>query len=122
MAEPFRVATVWLDLPGVAGAFGRRLRDSGVPTGVDRAAQFARALTLVRPVSRTRLYWTARAVFVADPSQVPVFDAVFAEVFGGGRERPVGDVASTSTSERCAQHLPTSDRYRSGRAWRRALV
>ena len=108
MAEPFRVATVWLDLPGVAAAFGRRLRDSGVPTGVDRAAQFARALTLVRPVSRTRLYWTARAVFVADPSQVPVFDAVFAEVFGDGRERPVGDVADVDV--RAVRSTPADER------------
>ena len=87
MADPFRVETVWLDLPGVAGAFGRRLHDAGLPTGVDRAAQFARALTLVRPVSRRRLYWTARAVFVSDPSQVALFDSVFAAVFGGERRR-----------------------------------
>ena len=108
MAEPFRVSTVWLDVPGVAGSFGRRLRDAGVPTGVDRAALFAQALTLVRPVSRTRLYWTARAVFVSDPSQVPLFDSVFAVVFGGGRERPVGNdfdidvqaVRSTPADER----------------------
>ena len=108
MAEPFVVETVSLDLPGVAGAFGRRLRDAGVPTGVDRAAQFARALTLVRPVSRTRLYWTARAVFVADSAQVPVFDAVFAEVFGDGRERPVGDVADVDV--RAVRSTPADER------------
>src|SRR4051812_3944371 len=48
----------------------------------DRAAAFARALALVRPVSRRRLYWTARSVFLSDQAQAGVFDAVFAEVFG----------------------------------------
>ena len=36
----------------------------------------------MRPVSRRRLYWTARAVFVSDPAHVAAFDRVFAEVFG----------------------------------------
>jgi uncharacterized protein len=36
----------------------------------------------VRPVSRRRLYWTARAALVSDRSQVRAFDAVFHEVFG----------------------------------------
>ncbi len=89
---PLRVETVWLDVPGVAGAFGRALRDAGVPSGVDRAVQFDRALTLVRPVSRRRLYWTARAVFVSDPSQVAAFDAVFARVFDGGSSAAAPEV------------------------------
>jgi uncharacterized protein with von Willebrand factor type A (vWA) domain len=36
----------------------------------------------VAPTARRRLYWTARALFVSDRSQVAAFDAVFAEVFG----------------------------------------
>ena len=47
-----------------------------------RSAELARALDLVRPVARRRLYWTARAVMVSDHAQVPAFDAVFAAVFG----------------------------------------
>src|SRR5215213_945346 len=47
-----------------------------------RPIEFARALTLVRPVTRRRLYWTARGVFVSDQSQLQAFDAVFASVFG----------------------------------------
>ena len=39
-------------------------------------------------MSRRRLYWTARSVFVSDPAQVPAFERVFAEVFGRGRPRP----------------------------------
>jgi uncharacterized protein with von Willebrand factor type A (vWA) domain len=48
-----------------------------------RAAAFAQALTLVRPVARGRLYWTARAVFVTSAADAAVFDAVFLSVFGG---------------------------------------
>jgi hypothetical protein len=83
----FRVETIALDLPGVAGSFGRRLHEAGIPVTAERAAQFAEALTLVRPVSRRRLYWTARSVFVTDAAQVKAFDAVFFEVFGN-REAP----------------------------------
>jgi uncharacterized protein len=82
----FRVETEWLDLPALAGAFSRRLRDAGVPSGPDRSAAFAHALRLVRPVSRRRLYCTARAVFVSDASQLKAFDRVFIDVFGGLRE------------------------------------
>jgi hypothetical protein len=78
----FRVETIQLDLPEVAGAFSRRLHAAGLPVTVERAAAFAHALTLTRPVSRRRLYWTARGVFVSDRLQVRAFDAVFRAVFG----------------------------------------
>ncbi len=80
----FAIETVWLDLPALAGALSRRLHDAGIPSSVERSAHFAQALKLVRPVSRRRLYWTARAVFVSDQSQVKAFDGVFAAVFGAG--------------------------------------
>ncbi len=101
--QPFRVETVHLDAPALAGAFSRRLRDAGVPSSVDRSVHFARALELVVPVSRRRLYWTARAVFVSERSQVQAFDAVFAAVFGGGpastgelQEAPLDTAAAPS--------------------------
>jgi uncharacterized protein len=81
----FGVETIELDLPPLVAAFSRRLHDAGVPVTAERAAAFARALNLVGRVgtlSRRRLYWTARAVFVSDLGQVRIFDAVFAEVFG----------------------------------------
>ena len=84
MTNPaFTVQTIHLDLPAVAGAFSRRLRDAGVPITAERAARFAHALTLVKPVSRRRLYWTARAVLVSDSAQLKAFDSVFSSVFGG---------------------------------------
>jgi uncharacterized protein len=78
----FRVRTLGLDLPGLASTFARRLHDAGVPVSAERAIWFAQALTAVNPVARRRLYWTARGVFVTGTAQVPVFDAVFASVFG----------------------------------------
>jgi len=79
----FRVETIHLDLPALVEALSRRLRHTGLPGTPARAAELARALTLVRPVSRRRLYWTARSVMVSDQAQVAAFDQVFAEVFGG---------------------------------------
>ncbi len=78
------VETIELDLPALSGAFSARLHDAGVPASAECAARFAQALALVRPVSRRRLYWTARAVFVAQPAHARAFDAVFADVFGAG--------------------------------------
>jgi uncharacterized protein with von Willebrand factor type A (vWA) domain len=87
----FAVETVELDLPPLVGAFSRRLHERGVPVTPTRAADFARALTLVRPVARRRLYWTARGVFVTDPAQVKAFDEVFAAVFGAPAEQHESD-------------------------------
>jgi uncharacterized protein len=80
----FGVDTIHLDLPALVGALSRRLSAAGVPITPARSADLARALTLVRPVARRRLYWTARAVLLTDETQVKAFDAVFAEVFGTG--------------------------------------
>ena len=81
-APAFTVRTIHLDLPALAGAFSRRLREAGVPITAERAARFAHALTLVKPITRRRLYWTARAVLVSDAGQVKAFDSVFVSVFG----------------------------------------
>jgi uncharacterized protein with von Willebrand factor type A (vWA) domain len=70
-----------LDFPAVATALGQRLRGAGVPVTPERSARFARALTLVPPVTRQRLYWTARAVFLSSQSDLATFDRVFAAVF-----------------------------------------
>jgi uncharacterized protein len=101
MTEPFRVRTLGLDLPEVAGRFSRRLYDAGVPVTAERAAWFAESLAVVEPISRRRLYWTARAAFVSDRSQVRAFDAVFADVFGSAPARedpPLPDDARTEPS------------------------
>jgi uncharacterized protein with von Willebrand factor type A (vWA) domain len=96
-ARTFGVQTVELDLPALAAAFGQRLRVAGVPMTPGRVADLARALALVHPVSRRRLYWTARAVLVSDPTQVAAFDRVFRVVFGDGRAHESFDLDEVRT-------------------------
>jgi uncharacterized protein with von Willebrand factor type A (vWA) domain len=77
--------TVDMELAPLVAAFGRRLREAGLPVTPDRSARFAAALTLTRPIARTRLYWTARAVLLTDQAHAKAFDSVFFAVFGGWR-------------------------------------
>jgi uncharacterized protein with von Willebrand factor type A (vWA) domain len=107
----FAVETVALDLPGLAGAFGRRLHAAGVPVTAERSVRFADAVALIRPIARRRLYWTARAVFVSDHSQVRAFDAVFADVFGSRQDEAIpvsadADIAATAPDERPRSERP----------------
>lgn len=109
-SQPFRVRTLALDLPEVTGAFSRRLHDAGVPVTVERAAWFAEALAVVEPISRRRLYWTARAAFVSDRMQVPAFDAVFASVFGTA---PVDDPSGPVPAVPETEPAPANEQRRS---------
>ena len=110
MTEPFRVRTLALDLPAVAGAFGRQLHDAGVPVTAERAGWFAQALAVVEPISRRRLYWTARAAFVSDRMQVPAFDDVFFSVFGAA---PVEDASERVPALDETEPAPADERRRS---------
>jgi uncharacterized protein with von Willebrand factor type A (vWA) domain len=105
--EVFGVETIDLDLPPVVAAFGRRLHERGVTVTPARSADFARALNLVRPITRRRLYWTARAVFVSDPAEVKAFDAVFFSIFGGGEEVDPGEPEPVGSP---ADERPKNDR------------
>ena len=107
--EVFGVETIYLDLPPLVGALSRRLHDVGVPINPGRAADLARALTLVAPITRRRLYWTARAVFVSDPAQVEAFDAVFFSVFGNRAEGEDFDPEDARTVASPADDRPTSE-------------
>ena len=105
----FGVETIVLDLPPLVGAFSRRLHDGGVPITPGRAVDFARALTLVRPITRRRLYWTARGVFVSDPAQVKAFDAVFFSVFGSKADGDESDPEEVRTIASPPDDLPKPD-------------
>ena len=108
--RPFGVETVHLDLAPLAGTLGQRLRAAGVPVTPDRSAAFARALTIVRPEGRRRLYWTARSMFVTDRAQVAAFDAVFRAVFGGGAGAGSSSPDEARTAAAPADERPSSDR------------
>jgi len=119
--QDFRVETEWLDLAALTAAFSRRLHDAGVPSSAERSAAFARSLALVRPISRRRLYWTARSVFVSDHSQVRTFDAVFREVFGSSgyvpsdQEPPLDEVRSIPATPDERPAAERDDGARSGK-------
>ena len=116
-APAFAVETVQLDLAPLAGALSRRLRDAGLPVTPVRAADFARALRLVKPVSRRRLYWTARAVFVSDPSHAAAFDAVFRSVFGDPSRDDALDLDDAELTPAPQDDRPRADhRTRGGEA------
>ena len=70
-----------LDAPALASAFGRALREAGVPATPERCVRFVRALEVVAPGRRDELYWAARVTFVCAREQVSAFDRVFAAVF-----------------------------------------
>ena len=106
----FGVETIDLDLPLLVGALSRRLHEAGLPITPARAADFARALTLVRPIARRRLYWTARSVFVSDPAQVNAFDAVFVSVFGNGGRGEELEPEDARTVASAPDHRPESER------------
>ena len=103
----FSVRTLHLDLPAFAGAFSRRLHEAGVPTTAERAARFAQALELVRPVSKRRLYWTARSVLVTDQAQIRAFDTVFASVFGGREPATEFEPEEQTTAASTSEQAPT---------------
>jgi uncharacterized protein len=123
----FGVETIDLDLPPLVGALGRRLHEAGVPITPGRSVALTRALSLVRPVARRRLYWTARAVLVSDQAQVPAFDDVFGSVFGGGLpedELELDDARTVTSppddrprSEHDASHAPEEHEPRSTGSW-----
>jgi len=109
VTDAFGVETIELDLAPLAGALSRRLYEQGVPVTPARSADFARALTLVRPVSQRRLYWTARSVFVTDPSHVRAFDDVFFSVFGRGPDDEVVSSEETRTVTAPPDDRPPAD-------------
>ncbi len=65
---------------GVLTAFGRALREEGVPVGTGRIASFCRAAALLSPGD---LYWAGRATLLGRREQIPVYDRVFSAFFGG---------------------------------------
>jgi uncharacterized protein len=114
--EVFRVETIELDLPAVVGAFSRRLHEAGVPMTAERATRFADALALVKPISRRRLYWTARSVLISDSTQVNAFDAVFFSVFGSARDQDQLEPEHVETVPSAPDERPQSDQTAAGSA------
>jgi uncharacterized protein with von Willebrand factor type A (vWA) domain len=71
------------DLADVAAHVGQVLRHAGVAATPQRSGRFALALHVAAPASLEELYWLGRVTLLADHSQVPTWDRVFAQIFGG---------------------------------------
>ena len=99
MTEAFGVETI-APRPAAArrGIRAAACTTRGVPVTPGRSVDFARALALVRPVSRRRLYWTARAIFVSDPAHARPSTPCSSPSSG---TRHGADAASEIASRRC---------------------
>jgi hypothetical protein len=71
------------DTVGVLAGFGRALRAEGLPVGTGRIETFCRAAALLSPDD---LYWAGRSTLVGRREQIPVYDRVFRDFFGGAPE------------------------------------
>jgi uncharacterized protein with von Willebrand factor type A (vWA) domain len=105
----FGVETIELDMPALAVAVSRRLHEAGVPMTPERPAAFARALTLVRPLTRRRLYWTARSALLSDRAHAPAFDAVFRSIFGDLAAEPALEPDAAQTVPAPHDERPPAD-------------
>lgn len=76
-------ARVVVEPAALAVALASTLHRAGMTVTPMQAGRFADALPLVLPRRRDQLYWTARIALVSEPSQLSLFDAVFAAVFDG---------------------------------------
>jgi len=108
------------DVGELAAGFSEALRRAGLTMSPEQAGRFARAVTLASPATVAELYWIARVTLVSRHEQIPVFDAVFGQVFAGladiaddrgdqaslsiPRTRPV-DLPRTPPGRRQAQHV-----------------
>jgi uncharacterized protein len=71
------------DVAAMATGLGIALHTAGLPVGPDRCERLARAVTVMGATSLAELRACALATMVSDPGQMPVFDRVFAALFGG---------------------------------------
>ena len=81
--RPATAPAVPPDIAATTAAFGVALHRAGLPVGPDRCERLARAVTVMNATSLAELRACALATMVSDPAQMPVFDRVFAAVFGG---------------------------------------
>jgi hypothetical protein len=70
------------DLAELVAYFAAALHEAGIPVAPDRSERFARAITVLEPMTIRELRHCALATLVCDPGQMPTFEAVFRAVFG----------------------------------------
>ena len=83
-------------------AFGRRLREAGLPIGTGQAMNLLAAVAAIDPRHRDDLYQAARVTMVTRPEQIPVFDAEFARFWRrllGAEPRALESFAASDAPE-----------------------
>ena len=96
------------DLAALAAAFGQTLHSAGVPVTPERSARFAETILLARPQSVEEGYWLGRVTLLSSYTQIPVYDAVYDQIFRGyfeitndiGMAAPAPPPAAMPSSER----------------------
>jgi len=78
------------DVAALATGLGTALHSAGLPVGPDRCERLARALTVLDARTVADLRACALATMISDQAHVPVFEQVFAALFGG--PSPFGDL------------------------------
>ncbi len=71
------------DLATVAGGLGDLVHRAGVPVTPERSARLAMSIALAAPASVDELYWLARVTLLSSAADIPTFDRVFRQLFGG---------------------------------------
>jgi uncharacterized protein with von Willebrand factor type A (vWA) domain len=110
------------DLAAIAGHLGERLVEAGVAATPERRGRFAAAVHLARPVHLQELYWLGRVTLITEPAQIPIWDQLFAQVFGGLADVAEwrGDAAGAEPDRRHERRPPPGRRteeYGPGGAW-----
>ena len=71
------------DLATVAGGLGDLVHRAGVRVTPERSARLAQSIALAAPVAVDELYWLARVTLLSSVTDIPTFDRVFQQLFGG---------------------------------------
>jgi len=72
-----------IDTASACAAFGAALTAAGVHVSADRVVWWAQAIATTRPTRVRELYWLGRVTLLDNAGALPVYDAVFGQVFRG---------------------------------------
>ena len=84
-------------------AFGRDLRDRGLPVGTGRILTFARAVAALGLTDRESLYWAGRTTMIGRKEDFAGYDEAFADWYAGLSTQ--GELRSSSTCRRRAPNV-----------------
>ena len=104
-----------LDTASVCAAFGAALIAAGVDVPPDRVVWWAQAIAATAPSRVHELYWLGRVTLLDNAGVLPVYDAVFGQVFRGQAE--VADeqgVASQPSLRDAAPVAPQTNQQQQG--------